>query len=78
MVLDGVAAFKLLSEFNLRGFVCVLKAHFSFYISLPSMQRKRRQAGQFGRIQHSYEKVSLSIVFQFYIRKRKRFNEFYR
>jgi GT2 family glycosyltransferase len=75
LALDGVAAFKLLAEFNLRGFWSVLKAHTSFYFSLPSIQRKRLLAGQFGRIQHPSGKLPISIVFQFYIRKRKRFNE---
>jgi GT2 family glycosyltransferase len=75
MVLDGVAAFKLLAELNFRGFWSVLKAHMSFYFSLPSLQSKRRLAGKFGRIQHLSGKLPKNIVFQFYIRKLKRFDE---
>jgi GT2 family glycosyltransferase len=75
MSLDGVAAFKLLAELNFRGFWSVFKAHMSFYLSLPSLQRKRKMAGQLGRIQHPSGKISKSIVFQFYLRKKKRFNE---
>jgi GT2 family glycosyltransferase len=78
MVLDGIAALRLLAEFNFRGFLSVLKAHASFYSSIPGIQRKRRLAGQFGRIQHPSGKLHVSIVFQFYIRKRKRFNEIHR
>jgi GT2 family glycosyltransferase len=77
MVLDAVAAFNLLAEFNFKGFVSVLKAHASFYFSISSLQQKRRLAGQFGRIQHPSGKLPKSIVFQFYIRKRKRFSEIY-
>jgi GT2 family glycosyltransferase len=77
MVLDAVAAFKLLAEFNFKGFVSVLKAHASFYFSISSLQQKRRLAGQFGRIQHPSGKLPKSIVFQFYIRKRKRVSEIY-
>ena len=75
MLLDGVAAFKLLAEFNFNGFLSILKAHTSFYLSLPSLRRKRRLAGQFGRIQQLSGKLPKSIVFQFYIRKKKRFSE---
>jgi len=75
MVLDGVAAFKLLAELNFKGFLSVLKAHASFYASIPSFQRKRQQAGKFGRIQHPSGKIPISIVFQFYFRKRKKYSE---
>jgi GT2 family glycosyltransferase len=75
MTLDGIAAIKLLTEFNFRGFWSVLRAHVYFYISLPSLQGKRDVAGKFGRIQHPSGKLPKCIVFQFYLRKRKRFNE---
>lgn len=78
MILDAVAAFKLLSEFNFRGFGSVLKAHAHFYRSLPSLQRKRKLAGQFGRIQHPAGILSISIVVQFYLRKRKHFSELHK
>lgn len=75
MILDGVAAIKLLTEFNMNGIRSVLKAHYQFFRSLPELQRKRRQAGSDGHFSHPAEKLPKSIVFQFYIRKRKRFGE---
>ena len=75
MILDAVAALKLLTELNFRGFWSVLKAHANFYISLPSLQRERRLNRPFGRIQQPAGKLPISIVFQFYIRKRKQFSE---
>jgi len=75
MILDAVAAFKLLAEFNLNGIRSVLKAHYQFYKSIPSLNRKRRQAGWDGHFSQPAEKLPRSIVFQFYIRKRKRFSE---
>lgn len=75
MILDGVAAIKLLTEFNLNGIRSVLKAHYHFFRSLPELQRKRRQAGKDGHFTLPAEKLPKSIVFQFYIRKRKRFSE---
>lgn len=74
MVLDAVAAFKLLAEFNLNGIKSVLKAHSHFYQSIPDLQRKRRLAKPDGKVRlHCI--LPQSIVFQFYIRKRKRFSE---
>ena len=75
MILDAVAAFKLLAEFNLNGIRSVLKAHYHFYRSLPELKRKRRQAGKEGNFSQPAEKLPRSIVFQFYIRKRKKFGE---
>jgi hypothetical protein len=75
MILDAVAAFKLLAEFNLNGIRSVLKAHYHFYRSLPELQRKRRQLHQDGHFSKPAKKFPRSIVFQFYVRKRKRFGE---
>jgi hypothetical protein len=70
MILDAVAAFKLLN-----GIRSVLKAHYHFYRSIPILYRKRKQAGEDGHFTLPAEKLPKSIVFQFYIRKRKRFSE---
>ena len=75
MMLDGLAAFKLLAEFNFNGISSVLKAHSHFYKSLPALQRKRRQSEPDSRNKVITGKLNKSIVFQFYIRKRKRYNE---
>ncbi len=75
MILDAVAAFKLLAEFNLNGIRSVLKAHYQFYRSLPELHRKRRLGGQNGHFSSPAEKLPRSIVFQFYVRKRKKFSE---
>ncbi|HZL09066.1 MAG TPA: glycosyltransferase family 2 protein [Prolixibacteraceae bacterium] len=75
MILDAVAAFKLLAEFNLNGIRSVLKAHAQFWISIPSLHRKRKQALRNGHFRMPKEKLQRSIVFQFYIRKRERFSD---
>lgn len=75
MILDGVAAFKLLAEFNLNGIKSVLKAHSQFYKSLPALREKRKLAAKDGHYILPPEKLPRSIVFQFYFRKRKRFGE---
>ena len=78
MVLDGVAAFKLLAELNLNGIRSVLKAHFHFYKSLPELHRKRilTRPGKGKTLPR--EMLRKSIVFQFYVRKKKRFSELLR
>jgi hypothetical protein len=75
MVLDAVAAFKLMAEFNFGGFWSVIKAHTSFYLSLPHLHKKRKLLSQAGRIEHLSGHLPKSIVFQFYFRKRKIFSE---
>jgi hypothetical protein len=75
MILDEVAAFKLLAEFNFNGIRSVLKAHYHFYRSLPELRRKRKQAVPICNIEISTGRLAKSIVFQFYVRKKKRFSE---
>jgi len=75
MILDFVAAIKLLGEFNFNGIKSVLKAHLHFYTALPALNRKRKQVWQNVHFRQSNEILSKSIVFQYYIRKRKRFSE---
>jgi GT2 family glycosyltransferase len=75
MVLDGVAAVKLLAEFNLNGIRSVLKAHFQFYISIQALHCKRTAARKSGHLKPPAQRLPRSIVFQFYIRKRKHFSD---
>lgn len=75
MILDFVAAVKLLGEFNFNGIKSVLKAHLHFYQSLPALKRKRKLVSRNKQLRKPEGMLSKSIVFQFYIRKKKRFSE---
>lgn len=75
MILDGIAAIKLLAEFNLKGFGSVLKAHWDFWISLPQLHAKRKLLFMNNPKKQSTARLPISIVYQFYIRKRKRFGD---
>lgn len=75
MILDAVAAFKLLSEFNVNGIKSVLKAHYHFYKSLPAFREKRKLAAGKGYDSRPPEKLPKSIVYQFYVQKRKTFSK---
>jgi hypothetical protein len=77
MILDGLAALKLLAELNLNGIRSVLRAHFHFYGSLPALRRKRKQTHPPKNTKLPKEMLRKSIVFQFYIRKRKLYSELF-
>jgi len=75
MVLDFVAATKLLGESNFNGIKSVMKAHWHFYQSLPTLNRKRKLVGRNQEFSRPTGMLAKSIVFQFYIRKKRQFNE---
>lgn len=73
MILDGVAAFKFLTEGKPRFFLAVFKAHFHFYLALRGMLRKRK-----ARTLRKPNKVGLysgSIVADFFLRGKKSFHD---
>jgi GT2 family glycosyltransferase len=75
MILDGVAAFKFLLSGQFPHFMAVLKAHFSFYSSLKTTLKKRRELKS-GIKEHTTTAVYLhSIVADFYLRGKKTFKE---
>ena len=75
MLLDATAAFKLLAEGNRRGFLSVIKAHFSFYKSLPQLRKKRTQLKNISSQKWHDEIHYKSIIWKFYIEKKKAFRE---
>jgi GT2 family glycosyltransferase len=75
MILDAAAALKILSEFNLSGIKSALKAHYQFYASIQALHRKRRQISLAGKNNFLAKRFGQSIVFQFYIKRKKKFSE---
>jgi hypothetical protein len=75
MILDFVAAVKLLGEFNFNGIKSVLKAHLHFYRSLPALKRKRKLVERDKQFIKPEGMLCKSIVFQYYIKNKKRFSE---
>ena len=41
MVLDGVAGIQFLIKGEVKHFIAILKSHFSFYLNIPSLLKKR-------------------------------------
>ena len=71
LFLDTVAGIKFLFEGHFKDIWAVTKAHYSFYISLNTLNKKRKQ------IKHAntsciYQK---SIVFEHYLNRKKKYNQ---
>lgn len=75
MILDGIAALKLVGELNFNGIRSVLKAHYQFYRSLKELHRRRMQVLRNRKYRKPAEMLPHSIVFHYYVRKRKRFSD---
>lgn len=70
MLLDGLAAFQFLIQGKPKHFFAVLKAHFNFYGLFPKFLKKRKKYGS----NFKYFQIK-SIVFQYFMLKKKRFNK---
>jgi GT2 family glycosyltransferase len=70
MVLDAIAAFQFLLQGKPKHFFAVLKAHFSFYGFIPKFLQKRKKFAS----KLIYFSIK-SIVFQYFIKNKKVFNE---
>ena len=71
MILDGLAGIKFLIELKPKHFLAILKAHFSFYIYLPKMIKKRKS-----NYNNKENFTSLkSIVWLYFIKKNKKFSQ---
>lgn len=75
MLLDGVAAFKLLSEGNVNGFLSVIKAHSAFYRSHKQIRRKRDELKKIATPQWHDEILFKSIIWKFYLQGKRTFRE---
>jgi len=70
LILDGVSGIKLLVEGNMKDFLAILRAHFSFYAMIPYLYKKSRGVPR--------SKASLykgSVVWQYFIKGLKKFSE---
>jgi GT2 family glycosyltransferase len=75
MTLDGLSAMAYLFSGNVGFFRAVIKAHMVFYTKIPSLVRKRiALKGTIGKA-HIKEIFPGSILFNFFVRKRRSFSE---
>jgi len=75
MILDGIAALKLVGELNFNGIKSVLKAHYHFYKSLRELHSRRMSVVRNKEFRKPKEMLHKSIVFQYYVKKNKKFSD---
>lgn len=78
LILDGVAALNFLVRGEYASVRAVWRAHMAFYRSLPLNLKKRAALLSLQRIHNHAEIFRRSMVFGFYIRKRKIFSQLWR
>ena len=77
MLLDGVAAYKFLFEGKGSHFIAVIKAHFSFYVQLPSTLKKRKAMKALPNFSYTESGIlKKNSVFLHFIKGLKTFSEF--
>jgi GT2 family glycosyltransferase len=75
MILDGLSAITFLLKLSFKDFYAVLKAHIHFYKSLEKLREKRKKLLLDVQVSKHKEMYKRSIVFDYFISKRKSFND---
>ncbi|NOY37210.1 MAG: glycosyltransferase [Chlorobi bacterium] len=73
MILDGIAGIKFLAGMEIKNFIAVIRAHFSFYAHFPAMIRKRRAAPSCKKLPETM--YAHNITWQFFIKGKRFFRE---
>jgi GT2 family glycosyltransferase len=74
MILDGIAGLQFLSKGRTSFFFAVIKAHVSFYKSLPKMLKKRRDFTPDKELFNQTGFYRGSIIWAYYFKKIKKFS----
>lgn len=76
MILDGVAAIKFLLSGQPDHFWAVIRAHFAFYAWLPKLNRQRKKMRSQEQFRYNWSQIyNGNIVWEFYIRGKKKFSD---
>lgn len=73
MVLDGISAILFMLKFSFASFGAVIKAHLHFYASLKTLRIKRKKLLLNKAVHQHKEQYPKSIVFDYFIHKKKTF-----
>ncbi len=76
LVLDGVAAAEFLVTGQVSAFKAVWQAHMAFYRSLHRFLKKRKALLPLAQVNHHPEIYNGSMVWNFYVRRIRRFSQF--
>ncbi|MFI5148557.1 MAG: glycosyltransferase family 2 protein [Bacteroidia bacterium] len=74
MHLDGIAGLKFLASGDISHFFAVIRAHCSFYYTLPKTMRKRRALKKQTCVYATTAIYRKSIVFDYFLRGKKKFS----
>ncbi|PLX13622.1 MAG: dTDP-Rha--alpha-D-GlcNAc-pyrophosphate polyprenol alpha-3-L-rhamnosyltransferase [Marinilabiliales bacterium] len=75
LVLDGIAGVRFLFQGKIRFVFSIIKAHFSFYASIPSLKRKRKNIipGNIDNYKHLI--FQKSIISEYFLKNKKHFSD---
>jgi GT2 family glycosyltransferase len=75
LVLDGISALVYLANFSFSFFWAVIRAHFRFYLSLPSLRKKRRHLNNLYNTFNHDQIFTESIVKNYFFYKKRKFSD---
>ncbi len=70
MILDGLAAIRFITQGKFSHFAAIFKAHVSFYTNFNTFNKKRKKLSKTGKYYSLF-----SVVWQYFILKRKHFDQ---
>ncbi|MBO4214959.1 MAG: glycosyltransferase family 2 protein, partial [Bacteroidaceae bacterium] len=73
--LDYLAAFQFLLKGDVKNFSAVFKARRAYHKMRPDFEKDRRHIQQLRQNERVPERVEFSLLWQYYIKGRKTFNE---
>jgi len=75
LILDGIAGLQMLTAGKFRETGIIITAHFSFYATLGTWIRKRKEAQQCVTVPNREGIFHKSIIWQYFALRRKRFSQ---
>jgi len=75
MIFDGMAGVHAITKGNPKETLAILKAHFTFYSWIPTLNSKRKKIATKKKISELKGTYSRSIVFDYFLRKKKHFSD---
>ncbi len=78
LLLDGVAGFRFLLTLNAGAFWQILRAHMSYYSNLASLNIKKNKIRKESSLYPEKLILKKSIVFGYYLRGKKKFDELWK
>lgn len=75
LLLDGIAGLMFIFKGKFDDFLAIIKAHFSFYVDFKKTKQKRKKLlNDVLKLKKDDTMYKKSIVFQFYLKRRKKYN----